>query len=861
MHTHFTHCLFILILLMCFSDMMGQHQCGFDMLHQELLQDTSFQNRQKAISKKIKQQTQSNLSSNKSNEPYIIPVVVHVVYSTFNAPHNISDEQVRSGIQRLNEIFSNADGTSVNANIQFQLANRTPDCQPTNGIVRVNGYELQDYTTEGIDIEANDTDGLGASRIGLLNLSRWNPKEYLNIWVVNEISGNNGGSGIQAFATFPGTHYAYDGVVVLYNAFGYDYDNCNCFQLKPYTDENEIIAHEIGHYLSLYHTFEGDNGGVTCPSTLPAAGDEVADTPAHIRTFSCPGGGNNCYTVSDPFYNMDKIVHNYMGYSTESCQYEFTEGQVNRMRAALEAARPELLTSQGCVPVTISKPVVSCTPQSKDGLKAEYGMGISSVEIGALAAGSGSTFQDKGYLDDWCSNAKFEAEHEYAIYVKTVGYYNEDLRIYIDYNNNGIFENEESVFSSFNKSIHSGTFTTPSDPVFDTPVRLRVISDHNQFVINSGCYEPKYGQVEDYTINFSAPSQAEPIERGLSLVLDGTDDFLQTNFSLDPLTESFTYEFWCKPEGEPSQPQIIFDRLPNNFSTYNFMMLWHGRLFVYMHRSLLFMDAAPLEYNQWHHIAYTWDGQVQRIYINGSLAGSGAVTDVKSNTSKLNFGAFYKNFLFFKGQIDELRTWNEARSAEQILGNMHITNEIIHEQGVSYYHFNNLPENNLIYDYGNHNPAALFGNPGLQTSSVNTGPNGRQQTIGNVMIGQLIDAQDVGLRFIFNEIKDGMKISANLQTFPANTYDGLDSLDVFSNKTWTLNQSITGQFDADISFDFGSGVLTNTNPENYKLYFRSIGNDGKWKLIHNKASHVDESAVTFEGVNKCGQFIVARLFQ
>ena len=266
--------------------------------------------------------------------------------------------------------------------------------------------------------------------------------------MVNEISDNNAGQGIQAFASSPGTSSFYDGVVVLYNAIGYDYNSCNCFELKPYTEQNEIFAHEVGHYLGLYHTFEGDDGGYTCPPSDPTKGDQVADTPAHIRAFSCPTGSNNCYDLTDPFSSYEKVIHNYMGYSPESCQHEFTQGQVDRMRAVLETSREGLLVSGAFNNSSAAQSLVSCQPQSAQGTNGEYGMGIILVKIGPLKAASGSTYQDGGYRDNTCRAANFEVSTKYDIEIKNHGSYNEDVSIYIDYNNDGIFENNELVFSS-----------------------------------------------------------------------------------------------------------------------------------------------------------------------------------------------------------------------------------------------------------------------------------------------------------------------------------------------------------------------------------------------------------------------------
>ncbi|HEX2253390.1 MAG TPA: zinc metalloprotease [Thermoanaerobaculia bacterium] len=215
----------------------------------------------------------------------VVPVAFHVIHDGNTGL--LSQTDINAQIAVLNASFAASSTTFTLASVDYTD--------------NANWFYMEPGTTAERQAKA------------ALNVS---PSTHLNFYTVQ--------TSYLGWATFPWNLAANpddDGVVVLWSSLPGG-------SAAPY-NEGDTGPHEVGHWLGLYHTFQGG---------CSKSGDLVDDTPAERDpAFGCPIGRDTCRSTGlDP-------VENFMDYSDDFCMNHFTALQTERMHAAAQTYRPALV--------------------------------------------------------------------------------------------------------------------------------------------------------------------------------------------------------------------------------------------------------------------------------------------------------------------------------------------------------------------------------------------------------------------------------------------------------------------------------------------------------------------------------------
>lgn len=304
-------------------------RCGTDQLHEELMQDSAYaaayHNRMDKVSRYLK--THPNLAKAECDEILYLPVAVH--FEDVGIDNACAIDMALSQIDRLN-----ADYSASNTDLSKFTDNQAtwPGTNNKASCVRFCLATMNHPDGVGL-VDGEYAVTLNQYADGVENLPEWSG--YINFYVRSQLAG-----GTLGYSPLGGTGNG-DGVVIGITYFGEV--SCGGNTIDATYSMGRTATHELGHYLSLEHTFGND-----CATD----NDGIGDTPITSQaTYGCYDDGEEIITCDDPILWPD-----YMDYADDACMYMFSEGQVDQVEAYVNTSLDNLLNS-----ATIKCEEAACT--------------------------------------------------------------------------------------------------------------------------------------------------------------------------------------------------------------------------------------------------------------------------------------------------------------------------------------------------------------------------------------------------------------------------------------------------------------------------------------------------------------------
>jgi hypothetical protein len=253
--------------------------------------------------------------SHKRTDDLLLPVVFHIIET--NTSPSISNQEIENILSTLNNDFNNPINSPLqeldNAGIRqgkvgfkFKLAERDPNGNPTNGIIRKLTIvaDIGNFLSKDKPSIVKSEEGGGADP--------WDVRNYINIWVAER--------NISLGATVAENTVSNDieGIVLSFEA------------VKSFP---KTASHEMGHYFGLLHPWGNTTG-------CDGEDDGIADTPfQEFPNFNCHSGVN-C--------GMKFIPGNIMDFGPDDCLLYFTRLQAKYMQDFAYEYKENLIDSQDC---------------------------------------------------------------------------------------------------------------------------------------------------------------------------------------------------------------------------------------------------------------------------------------------------------------------------------------------------------------------------------------------------------------------------------------------------------------------------------------------------------------------------------
>ena len=226
---------------------------------------------------------------------------------------------------------------------------------------------------------------------------------------------------------------------------------------------------------------------------------------------------------------------------------------------------------------------------------------------------------------------------------------------------------------------------------------------------------------ETISVTVNRVDHASVNVNGGTLALDGVNDHVLVANNIALNNANWTIESWFKTAAHTAAGDVNIGRIVskaqgtggNQYSLY----MSQGKIFVATNTisTTILSTASTFNDDQWHHASGVYDGNTLKLYVDGNLVQSAAVTGTPTlDTKNMFIGSYDGTQQFFDGQVEEVRVWASARTAAEVRDNydQQLTGS---ETGLAaYYRFDDDNADTVVRDQtSNKNDGTLTNGAGI----------------------------------------------------------------------------------------------------------------------------------------------------
>jgi len=293
-----------------------------------------------------------------------------------------------------------------------------------------------------------------------------------------------------------------------------------------------------------------------------------------------------------------------------------------------------------------------------------------------------------------------------------------------------------------------------------------------------------------------------------------TEDYVQMSNASSVIANkiAFSMSAWVYPQANPSAHSGIMGFRNNTDADFYLLQLQNSNNVEARFRGSNGMGydivaTNLLDFNQWQHLAFTYDGSYIRLYKNGSLVDSSAANGIiGQNTLPLQLGKldWGTTGFFMTGRLDEIRLWDVALSQAEINNWMCIPIDLTHPNYnnlMGYWRLNEGTGTTTTDLSINGNNGTIINNPVWQPSTSCLGATTPvlKTYIPDDSFENYLEANGMGDGIVFNDSvpTSSIEMVMLLNISGLNIYDltgiedfiGLIFLDCQNNQLTTLDMS------------------------------------------------------------------------